>query len=117
MDLANSIYNYDRLKNESSAGAEKAAVIKAEIIVEITKDSMASLYTHLCDKYAWEQDTALLTKMQEANTAAVAVIDEKRESADINAGDTEVCLLNLFLLQWLSRASSAARHHYPRSFQ
>ncbi len=41
MDLANSIYNYDLLKNESSAGAEKAAVIKAEI----TKDSMASLST------------------------------------------------------------------------
>jgi hypothetical protein len=87
MDLANSIYNYDRLRNESS-GAAQAAVIQAEIMVEIKKDSMASLYTLLCEKYAWEQDTALLTTMQEANAKEVEKIDTKREEADVNAGDT-----------------------------
>ena len=63
MDLANSLYNYDRsiATNENTVAASE---IKETIIKKITEDSMTSLYEQLCNKYSWEQDEDLLKSMK-----------------------------------------------------
>lgn len=93
MEVANLIYNYERLKgsppnpNPSPNETEK---LKEQILKIVEDNSMAPWYTSLCEKYEWSLDLALEKKMKAKNETAMEEIQKKRDDAESNAGDTDV---------------------------
>lgn len=69
---------------------ENTDELKKTIIEDIILDSMASLYTELCEKFGWERDEDELNKMIAANKLSMENLDLKIVEATENAGDTEV---------------------------
>ena len=70
--------------------SENTDDLKKTIIDEIVLESMAPLYSELCEKYGWLVDEAILNQMVAANKASIVEFDRKIVDATENAGDTEV---------------------------
>lgn len=62
MDLAGLIFNYERLK--SSNLLDQLDSIQNQIMENIEKNNMSSLYLSLAAKFEWETDNDLLKKMR-----------------------------------------------------
>ena len=60
MELANTLYNYDRLHSQGEESLSHKETIQAKIV----EDSMCPLYELLCSKYNWQVDEALLKSMR-----------------------------------------------------
>lgn len=86
MEVANLIYNYDRLKSSASEAKE----VQEEILKLIEKHSMAPWYHSLCEKYEWIENDTLLKKLKKENEEKLEEIRVKHEDAVANAGDTDV---------------------------
>ena len=86
LELAHKIFLIEnKLKKNESIDELKEAVL-----LEINADSMASLYTELCEKFGWHADEVQLNAMTSANKISMVEIDRKFTDATENAGDTEV---------------------------
>lgn len=70
--------------------SENTDDLKKIIIDEIVSESMAPLYSELCEKYGWLVDETILNQMVAANKASIVEFDRKIVDATENAGDTEV---------------------------
>jgi hypothetical protein len=58
MELANNIYNYDRLRSEGNQ--QEASLLEASILKELTDNEMAPLYLSLAQKFNWTVDESLI---------------------------------------------------------
>jgi len=69
---------------------ENIEEMKKKLIDSIIADSMASLYTHVCEKFSWLIDESSLKTMKDANIVSMTDLEKKIVDATENAGDTEV---------------------------
>ena len=86
LELAHQVF----LLENNMKRSENTDDLKKIIIDEIVIESMAPLYTELCEKFGWHVDEAVLNQMVAANKASIVEFDRKIVDATENAGDTEV---------------------------
>ena len=71
-------------------GREPTPELEKEIRATIEKGEMGPYYEHVCAKFGWPVDAALLEGMKAKNAAELAALVAKKEDAEKNQGDMEV---------------------------
>lgn len=69
---------------------EELEAVRAELMEEIRKDSMAPFYEVLCARHEWPVDSAVLEAMKSANEAELTKLKAAVADAEQNHGETEV---------------------------
>merc|ERR1740130_2110426 len=77
------------LSDEEVPATEKAE-LKEKLLTHVKENDMAPYYKHLCEKFGWMEDEALLKEMTEKNSKVMAEFDEKEKDTRENLGDSEV---------------------------
>ena len=72
--------------------------LKKIVLDDIQSDSMAALYSELCEKFGWQVEEGVVSQMVAANKASVIEFDRKIVDATENAGETEVLHLLIFFV-------------------
>jgi hypothetical protein len=64
MELANQIYNYERIRAADVNSNDKLEVIKESVFATLKLENMAPLYSQLCQKFSWSLDENVLAIMK-----------------------------------------------------
>jgi len=87
----------------STNNPNKVVESKYKILAVIQEQSMTSFYLSLCEQFKWEVDTALVSKMKEANEQKLAEFGKKIKDAEEVEGENEIREALLAKAEYLCR--------------